>query len=180
MTPRHLIYGCGALLVVGLILLTIGVVAFFSMRPATSASNPPADIPTTAPSTGNTTGNQPSNNPPVAPTNPPVIPTAPPATGNGNCQGQQQASHDPNSGDWSLNPGTGYLIVHFWTNLAGHSQQERVLELTPGQSVSLKGGGSAWEYASNCNTTASNAFTTNSSSFPPVTLDQLRQEGLVD
>ena len=176
MTPRHLIYGCGALLVVGLILLTIGVVAFFSMRPATSAQTTSGDTSTTTTSSGNTTGNQPSNNP----TNPPAVPTAPPATGNGNCQGQQQASHDPNSGDWSLNPGTGYLIVHFWTNLAGHSQQERVLELTPGQSVALKGGGSAWEYASNCSTTASNAFTTDSGSFPPVTLDQLRQEGLVD
>lgn len=52
-------------------------------------------------------------------------------------------------------------------------------ELNSGQAVTLRGGGSAWMYGSNCGDTADQAYANDSKSFTPTTLDQIRQDELV-
>ncbi len=162
--------------------LLILVALFFTIIPAVAGAYTATHSDANTGATPTATATTQAATPTVAPP-----PTAPPATGSGNCQAQQLASHDPNSGDWSLDPGDGYIVAHVWTNNppAGFDQRERILEIGPNTPVTLHMGGRAWQYPSTCKATADLAYSRDSAAFSTptfsagTTLDALRSLGLV-
>jgi hypothetical protein len=69
------------------------------------------------------------------------------------------------------------VIVNFWTNEPNHPQVERKLLLPPGEKPGLLGGGAAWAWPDYCEQYARQDYQHNPN--PPVTLEELRAEGLV-
>lgn len=91
------------------------------------------------------------------------------------CPDPVLVAHNPVAGQlWS--PSGDWRIVNFWTNEPGKDQKGRKLLLSPGDNPALLGGGAVWNWSTACEDIARRNY--NSNSLSPVTLEQLRSEGL--
>lgn len=92
------------------------------------------------------------------------------------CADGVREDHQPVVGQtWT--PNGAWRVINFWTNQPGFDQKERKLLLSPNDNVSLLGGGASFSWPAGCEQTARDAFTNNG--LPPVTLGELRSQGLV-
>lgn len=74
-------------------------------------------------------------------------------------------------------PNGNWRTINFWSNQPGVDQAEHKLLLEPGDNVGLLGGGASFSWPTTCEQAARDAFDKNG--LEPVTLDELRQQGLV-
>lgn len=77
---------------------------------------------------------------------------------------------------WIL-PSGGWIIVNFWSNEPGVDQTEHKLLLGPNDPRTLLGGGSAWQWPIECESVVRENYRNNP--LPPITLEDLRAQGLV-
>jgi hypothetical protein len=94
----------------------------------------------------------------------------------GTCQGVNEGSHNPHNGVWWTPPKVGkdYLIINFWTNWKGYSQNSFKVKIPKSWHGQLAGGGSDWSFS--CESGWTTAFQHNS--LPAHSLRWMRNHGL--
>ena len=95
-----------------------------------------------------------------------------------NCSiGSPLPHHTPIVGQAWVLPNGGWIIVNFWSNSPGIDQTEHKILLGPNSPRSFVGGGSAWQWADECEATA--RVNLKSNPLPEITLEELQSLGLV-
>ncbi len=85
--------------------------------------------------------------------------------------------HPPVVGQPWILPDGGWIIVNFWSNEPGIDQTEHKLLLGPDDPRAFLGGGSAWQWADECESVARDNLRANP--LPETSLEELQLQNLV-